>query len=214
MIRSALLVLIVFGLAILAASQTTPNSQPTGPALNVPGDTVVLAKLTTILDLQQCTPGEPVEAQTTHDVKAGKEVLLKKGSTLLGHVTSVELASPKQPDNMVGVIFDGVRSKKGSPQTIHLLIRALAPQSERPENSTVAGGRGIPGEFDHVIASGHDETEHGGIEPLTTSSIGVSGLPGLQLRILKTSGGKRVSILAWSKGEIRLKKETQLVVGE
>jgi hypothetical protein len=131
---------------------------------------------------------------------------------LLGHVTSVELASPKQPDNMVGVIFDGVRSKNGSPQTIHLLIRALAPQSERPENSTVAGGRGMPGEFDHVIASGHDEAEHGGIEPLTTSSIGVSGLPGLQLRILKTTGGKRVSILAWSEREIRLKKETQLVL--
>jgi hypothetical protein len=79
MIRSATLGLCVFALAILATGQTTPNPQTTGPVLSIPGDTVVLAKLTTILDMQQCTPGEPVEAQTTHDVKAGKEVLLKKG---------------------------------------------------------------------------------------------------------------------------------------
>lgn len=196
----------------LSAHSSRAQTAASNPVLNVPGDTIFLAKLTTNLDLQQCTPSEPVEAEVTHDVKQGKDTLLKKGSILLGHVVSVEVATPKQPDNKVGVVFDGVKIKNGSEQSLHLLIRALAPQSEAPASSTIASGRGMPGETDHVIASGHDQAETGGIEPLKTSSLGVFAIPGLTLGMRKISSGQQIVILSWSKGEIRLKKGTQLVM--
>jgi hypothetical protein len=198
----------------MARSVPRPRAQTPAakPALNLPGDTIFLAKLTTNLDLQQCIPGEPVEAEVTHDVKPGKDTLLKKGSILLGHVVLVEVATPKQPDNKVGVVFDGVKTKDGQQQSAHLLIRALAPQMEAPANSTIAGGRGMPGETDHVIASGHDQAETGGIEPLKTSSLGVFAIPGLTLGVRKTSSGQQIVILSWSKGEIRLKKGAQLLM--
>ena len=56
--------LVALCMAIAAAAQTPP---PT-----VPGDTVILAKLITALDLQQTTVGQQVEAQSYSRRKTGQ----------------------------------------------------------------------------------------------------------------------------------------------
>ena len=45
-----------------------------------------------------------------------------------------------------------------------------------------------------------------------TSSVGVSNLPGVELGLRKSSSGEQTTVLAWSKGDIKLKKESQLVM--
>jgi hypothetical protein len=182
------------------------------PVLNVPGDTTLLAKLNTNLDLSQSKTGDEVQAETTHDVKRGKDVLLRKGSILIGHVSFVEPASSKQPENSVGIVFDRAKPKGGSEQALRLIVRALAPQSEVPTNSTVAGGRGMPGETTQAGISGRDHGDAGSIEPLNTSSVGVSNLPGLELGLRKSANGEQTTVLAWAKGDIKLKKGSQLVM--
>lgn len=199
----------------LAAGQTPDAAKL--PASNIPGDMTVLAKLNTNLDLEKCTSGDAVEAEATRDVKQGKDVLLKKGSTLIGHVSFVEPASTKQPESMVGIVFDRVRPKNGAEQSLQLIVRALAPQVEVPSNSTVAGGRGMPGETTQAGISGRDRADTGGIEPLETSSVGVSNLPGLELGLRKSTTGQQTTVLAWTKGGVKLKKGSQLaflVVGQ
>jgi hypothetical protein len=203
--------------SVLSGAQTPANAQtPVAaslPTLNVPGDTAILAKLNTNLDLEQSKTGDEVQAETTHDVKQGKDVLLKKGSALIGHVAFVEPASSKQPENTVGIVFDRVKPKNGAEQSLHLIVRALAPQSEAPANSQIAGGRGMPGETDKAGVTGRDRAETGGVEALNTSSVGVLNLPGLELGIRKgAAGGQQTTILAWSKGDIKLKKGSQLVM--
>jgi hypothetical protein len=209
MIRNVILCLGVLLLAMIAAAQSA-NAQ-SAPALNVPGDTVILAKLTENLDLQQAAVGQQVEAQTTQDVKQGKDVLLKKGATLVGHVTSVEPATAGKSEAMVGIIFDSVKIKNGAAQTLHLLIRALAPEPDAPYNSTVAGGRGISGETDHVGVAGVDRADVSNGLVLNASSVGVAGIPGLQLEVRK-SNGQQTAILDMTKGDVKLKKGTQLVL--
>jgi hypothetical protein len=208
--RIATLTLGILLLWLPVRAQTPDAAKP--PVLHVPGDTTLLAKLNTNLDLSRSKTGDEVQAETTHDVKRGKDLLLKKGSTLVGHISFVEPASSKQPGNSIGIVFDRVKPKGGAEQTLHLIVRALAPQSEVPGNTTVAGGRGMPGETTQAGVSGADHADAGGIEPLNTSSVGVSHLPGLELGLRKSPSGEQTTVLAWSKGDIKLKKDSQLVM--
>lgn len=208
-IVSSLLAVLLIG--SFAPAQTSSNSQSSASALNVPGDTIILAKLATNLDLQQAAVGQQVEAQTTQDVKQGKDVLLKKGATLIGHVTSVETAIAGKSEAMVGVIFDSVKAKSGQPQTLHLLIRALAPEPNAPYSGMVQGGRGMPGETEHAGIAGVDRADISNGVVLNESSVGVAGIPGLQLEIRK-SNGQQTAILQMTKGDVKLKKGTQLAL--
>jgi hypothetical protein len=200
MIRIATSLLGVLLLALPSGGRTPSNSQArdaaTLPALNLPADTTLLAKLNTDLDLGQSKVVDEVQAQTTEDVKEGKEVLLKKGSIIVGHISFVEPAAPKQLDNMVGIQFDRVMPKNGPEQSLHVIVRALAPHVQPAANARP----GIP----HVQAVS--------IDPLSTSSVGVSNIPGLRLGVRRTTGGQQTTVLAWTKGDIKLKKESQLLM--
>ena len=70
----------------------------------------------------------------------------------------------------------------------------------------------MPGATDKAGVSGRDTAETGGIEPLTTSSVGVSNLPGLELGVRKSTSGQQTTVLAWTKGDVKLKKGAQLVM--
>jgi len=208
--RIAILVLGIL-LVWLPTRAQTPDAAKL-PASNVPGDTALLAKLNTNLELSQSKTGDEVQAETTRDVKQGKDTLLKKGSTLIGHVAFVEPASAKQAENSIGIVFDRVKPKNGPEQSLHLIVRALAPESEVPGSTQIAGGRGMPGETTQAGISGRDQADRGGVEPLTTSSVGVSNLPGLSLGLRKSAGGEQTTVLAWGKGDIKLKKGSQVVM--
>ena len=210
MMRIAILILGIL-LVWLPTGAQAPDAAKL-PVLNVPGDTTLLAKLNTNLDLSQSKTGDEVQAETMRDVKQGKDTLLKKGSTLIGHVSFVEPASAKQAENSVGIVFDRVRPKNGSEQSLHLIMRALAPEPDVAVNSQMAGGRGMPGETTQAGMSGRDQADRGGVEPLNTSSVGVSNMPGLSLGLRKLASGEQTTVLAWGKGDIKLKKGSQVVM--
>lgn len=110
-----------------------------------------------------------------------------------------------------------MKTKGGPTQTLHFVIRPLAPESEAPANSTIAGRRGVPGEDTDAAMGGGDHAEQGGMPRLNASSQGVAGIANLELSIRKSTTGQQMSILSWTKGDVRLKKSTQialLVVGQ
>jgi hypothetical protein len=206
----SLLVSLTLGHVALSNAQT-PAVAPVG-ALALPRETAILAKLATNLEPQRCKPGDSVEAQTTEDIKQGKEVLLKKESVLLGHVSVVEPPSATQLETMVGIIFDGVKTKKGPGQSVHLLIRALAPEAEGPENSTLSEGRGMPGATTAATVPGKVSAAGTAGGRLTALSIGVSGFPGVRLENRKEANGQVMTIIAISEPGVKFKKGTQLVL--
>lgn len=184
-------------LSLSSERQAPPSSDAAKlPALDVPGNTVVLAKLTTNLDLGQSKPGGEVEAETTDDVSQGKTVVLKKGSIVIGHISFVEPVLSGRPDNVVGIQFDQVKAKNGGEHALHMIVRALAPQALPATNPT----QRVP----HPQAIS--------IEPLSESSVGVSGVPGLRLGVRRSSTGQQTTVLAWTKGDVKLKKGAQLVM--
>jgi len=159
-------------------------------------DTVLFAELTADLNLQQSKPGEEIQTEFTQDVTQGKAIVLGKGAIVVGHVAFFEPRALGQPDNMVGIQFDRVKPKNGPEQSLPIIVRALAPHA-RPTSNAYPG---IPHPAD------------AGIGQLNESSIGVSNLPGLRLGLRKSGTGQQTTVLAWSKGDIRVRKGSQLVM--
>src|SRR5260370_21123668 len=173
-----------------------------------------MAKLSSNLSLRQCQPDDAVEAEAKQDLKRGKEVVLKKGSSLLGHVKAVQMPTAEKPEMVVGIVFDGVKMQKTGQQfSLHLIIQALAPEANVDTNNSLADatGTGVQSATRHATVSGHASTVTGDVNPLTTESKGICDLSGLRLGDQITQTG-RVTVLAFSHGDIRLKKGTQLVM--
>src|ERR1700728_3886021 len=93
LIIAALLVLIVSGRPQAAApARSYGTGQPTAPVMNLPNNASVVGKLPTNLEAEQAKAGDPVDVQLSEDIKSGHDVLVKKGSILNGHITSVQVS--------------------------------------------------------------------------------------------------------------------------
>jgi hypothetical protein len=226
MARYAALVLAVLALAASTSAQTTPANQSNAPVqantpeaaaaepLSVSVDTVFLAKLVRNLDPHQTKPGDPVEAEAKQDIKQGKQVLLKKGSSLLGHVKTVQMPTVEKQEMAVGIVFDGViMQKTGQQMSLHLIVQALAPEANVETNNSLADatGTGVESATRHASVSGHASTVTGDVNPLTIESKGIYDLSGVRLGDQISQTG-HITVLAFSRGDIRLKKGTQLVM--
>lgn len=193
------------------AQGSTASTAAIGSA-NLATGTAFLAKLSTDLTASTCKPGDLLEAEAKQDVKNGKQVVLKKGSKLVGRVTAVQLATAEKPENKVGISFDTVRmSKTGQQFSLHLIIQALAPQADITNHSTLADGRGMDAAANNAAVSGHASTLRGSVNELTAASTGIFDLVGIRLGE-EVSGTTHTTILASSAGYFHLKKGMQLVL--
>jgi hypothetical protein len=190
-----------------------PQATPAFDALKLPAATAFLAKLSTNLDGRQCKPGDPVEAEVKQDIKQGHDVMLKKGSVLLGHVAGVKAPTSSTPQINVAIAFDSVRMKDGKRFSLNLLIQALAPEADLERSSSLAdfAGGGMTNAERDATVSGHNNTVRGNIKQLTPSSTGVYDLQGLALGE-QTTNGTHYSTLTSSTADFRLKKGAQLVM--
>jgi hypothetical protein len=185
------------GIAPTTSAQEAPSAQPAPKALNLPADTMILARLVAPIDLSQSKPGDNVEAEVLHDVKAGHDKL-ERGAHVIGEV--VKLAGPDANGMYaVWITFDKVAAKHGDQLSLNMNLQAISAP-ETGDNADGVTAMGIP------VNQGGTEGPHG---ELTAKSSGVIRLPGLSL----TNGvanGKPQTVLA-SKDKIRLVKGTQVV---
>jgi hypothetical protein len=190
------------------ATQAGASPQATTPprSIAIPSGTSVLGKLLTNLDAAQAKAGDPVDVQISEDVKSGHDVLVKKGSTLNGQVTSVQQGSKCE----VGILFDRVTLKNGDQFNLNVSIQALAPDTDVRSDSLMTG-RGMEQNTADATVTGHSESVPGGGKVLDRKSIGVYGMPNVSLAI-ETDNGERVSLVTSTSGNVRLKKNTQLVL--
>ena len=207
--------LLVFtGIRDSLAGQTSAPAQatPALDALKLPNGTAFLARLSTNLDGRQCKPGDPVEAEVKQDIKQGHDVMLKKGSALLGRVAGVQAPTSGAPQLNVAIAFDSVRMKDGKRLSLNLVIQALAPEADLDTSGSLSDftGGGMTNAERTATVSGNNSTVRGSIRQLTPSSKGVYDLQGLTLGD-QTTNGARYTILT-SSTAFHLKKGAQLVV--
>lgn len=94
-----------------SAGNTTSVSKQ-GRQLDLQSGTQMAAQLENTLDARHAKAGDRVVLKTTQTVKQDGEVVVPKGSRLIGHVTDVQRRTKSDNQSVIGIAFD--RLQKGS----------------------------------------------------------------------------------------------------
>jgi hypothetical protein len=113
------------------------------------------ATLTKPVDARTAKPGDEVLATANEDVKSDGRVIVKKGSKLVGHVTTARPLDRAQgsgsgaADSQLGIVFDRAVLKDGREVPLNASIQALAAA----ESSASTGMNDVGGGFGNAAGS-------------------------------------------------------------
>jgi hypothetical protein len=251
MIRTGLAILAGTVMAACAAAQAqsnppaTPPTQP-APAPNatnnvaIPNGPAVTAELNGSVDSKKVKVGDKVEAHTTEALKNGNDVIVPKGTKLIGHVTQATARSKGDSDSSLAIQFDTAQPKKE--QEIPLTVTILAVAA--PEQVNMGGG-GAPGPDSSPTAgtatgsqsspmgasrppapnssaspapSGADTTgsgatsQPGAAGTLPANSRGIYGLKDLKLMLPPAKSGPPTTVITSTGKDVRLDSGTRLLL--
>ena len=153
------------------------------------------------VDAHKNKAGDKVIARTTENVKSEGNVVIPRGSRIVGRVSEAKARSTEEPQSVLGIIFDQAVLKGGREIPLALTIQAIAP--ERPETSDpsdmprmgaataggLSGGRpsgpmsdpnaGVPGRVESpnsVYVPDGQLTSQGGLTPSCHGVLGIDDL--------------------------------------
>ena len=116
--------------SLLAAALITGFAQPSAQSQEshpLPAGTTIAAMLDKPVDARKSKVGDEVLAQTTEPVKEDGQIIIPKGSKILGHVTEAKVRSNDDPNSVLGIAFERAVLKKGDELPLKLTIQAVAP---------------------------------------------------------------------------------------
>ncbi len=91
------------------ASNTTSASKQ-GRQVNLQSGTQLNAQLENTLDARHAKTGDRVVMKTTQAIKQDGQVVVPKGSRLLGHVTDVQQQTKSDNESVIGISFDRLQN--------------------------------------------------------------------------------------------------------
>ena len=150
-----------------AQSVANANAQAAAganPSVSLSSETTLDAELTKAVDARKAKPGDQVTARLRKDVRQDSQILLHRGTKLIGHVTRAQAKANGQANSQLGIIFDRAELKDGQGMDLHAAIQALAPPTygvydqsgmsdmgaspsagENRSGATPGAGGGVPG---------------------------------------------------------------------
>lgn len=247
MIRTGLAVFAgaIMAACALAQSQTNPQTPPNAAgqtATNtppIPNGPSVTAELNGSVDSKKAKVGDKVEARTTEALKNGNDVMLPKGTKLIGHVTQATARAKGDSDSSLAIQFDKAEPKKEAEILLSVMILAVAPAAP----NTYPGGSPSPGTADNPLAGtnagnqtspmagSRQPNPNAGNYPTTSESSapdsstgpgvagnlppnsrGVYGLKDLKLMMNKPENGPATTVLTSAGKDVHLDSGTRLLL--
>jgi hypothetical protein len=228
----------ILGAAILAGFARTPAHAQVGESTPLSAGSTIPAMLEKGVDARKNKVGDEVTAKTTVNVKAGGQIVVPRGSKIVGHVTEAKARTKEEAESAVGIAFDHAVLKDGREITLALEIQAIAPAesanpSDLTETPTMATGpaggappipgpgapmgpradpnAGTPG---RASSTNSAYGAPSGLSPtggLTPSCHGVLGIDGLELspETASPTGG---SVIISQRRNVHLDGRTQLML--
>ena len=235
--------------AALSLAQTSPEPQNSLSAAQnpsaqsataVPPGTIIPAELAKSLDAKKAKPGSEVVAKTTQDLTANGQVIIPRGSKIIGHVTEAQARSKEQEQSTLGIAFDRIEKKGGGQMSLAAAIQAVAPPQRSaapagnepmnenpgmaaPGNSPGnmgAGGMGRPAGAPGATPPGYPQgttapsaggSSSGGVAALPPNSHGVIGIEGLTLNSGE-GNAKQGTLITSANRNVHLDNGTQLIL--
>jgi len=107
----------------------------------------VQAELTKPVDVRKNKIGDEVVAKTTHDVKSEGNVILPKGTKVVGKITQAQARAKGQEESQLGIAFDHAILKDGTQVPVAFTIQAIgsshrAASAAMGDDSMAMGNRG------------------------------------------------------------------------
>lgn len=171
----------IFGLGLtiqawLCAAPANAQEEPTGATL--PSGTTINAELKNSLDSKKLKTGDPVKLKTTEACSANGQILLPKGTQLLGHVTQATVKGNGQNESSLGIALDKAILKNGEEFPLRAIIQAMASAdlgAPAPANTMPNSPMGSVG--GSVGMGGARPGMNGGGNPTTYPAPNPSGQP-------------------------------------
>ena len=210
-------VLSVLGLAILMGFAQTPARAQVAESVQLSAGSTIPAMFEKGVDARKNKVGDEVMVKTTENVRSGGQVVIPRGSQIVGHVTLVKTKTSGESQSVVGIGFDHAVLKDGRQIPLTLDIRAIAPEPGRPVGPSdvpsiaplSAGGASLTpsaGNIDAAAGPGLSPTGE-----LTPSSQGVLGIDGLALRP-ETENPAEGSVIISQRRNVHLDGRTQIML--
>ena len=114
------------GAQATSSTATSASAQAGQNSANVASGTTMNAQLTRPVDAKKNRPGDSVTAKTTENVKSDGQVVIPKGSRLVGHVTQAKARAKGESESALGIVFDKAILKNGQEVPLNAGIQALA----------------------------------------------------------------------------------------
>ena len=131
------------------SSSASASASRSGASANVANGSTMKAELTRPVDAKKNKVGDTVMARTTEDVKSDGQVVIPRGSKLIGHVTQAQAKAKGESESSLGIVFDRAISKNGGHEVpLHAVIQALASGQTQASAAmegmdTMASGSGM-----------------------------------------------------------------------
>ena len=147
-----------------ASAGTSASTNDTG---SVAAGTALNAELSQSVDSKKAKAGDPITARTTEAIKRDGQVVIPKGTKLIGHVTRASAKSKGDADSALAVQFDRAILKDGREMPLQATVQALAaeprvaavgPEDLQPAGNIEGGAAGAGSAGNRGVVGGVGST--------------------------------------------------------
>jgi hypothetical protein len=239
--RGALISLVTAILAAMALAQSPAPSQTASSATKSSLGQIAtggpfVAELAKSVDAKKAKAGDKIEARVTMDVLSHGEIVIPRGTKIIGHVTDARARTKQVPESRVEIAFDGLVLKNGDEIPLKARIQAVgAPmQISAPAISDLGGqgqGQGVhdapgpneiksisrtatPGSIRPAYSAGGAEepTDSGGSHRNLAQSLGPTSQGVVRMKGITLNNTAQGSAISSTSKNVHLSSETQLVL--
>lgn len=170
--------------------QAQSNSQAQRQDNTLAVGRVIYAELAQTIDVKKVKVGEPILAKATLAVLSHGKILIADGARISGHITQAKARSKKDPESLLGIVFDRAELPDGKELPLALTVQAvgIGSLSRSPGGLDDDGPLTGPPGFPDLSARHSNPGESSQLKPkvmtspaLDLGSKGVVGLDGLDL---------------------------------
>jgi len=148
------------------------NEQQNG--MRFPAGTMIPAELQKTVDAHKVKSGDKVEALVPADLQSNSgQVIIPKGTKVVGHVTEVKQKSKEDPGSTLGIVFEKLAMKDGKEVPFDAEIQAV--RKNTPQNELAAAGNGSSGNENSGMPAGGNSGGGSGARNGNMGSGGASG---------------------------------------
>lgn len=131
-----------FAFSLRAAVQSQSSSAE--KASSLPNGTNLQVELTKSLDAKNAKPGEEVTARLMQDVKSNGNVVLPKGSKVIGHVAEAQPRDKQHTESRLALVFDKAVAKGGQEMKLTTALAAVALPVQSPPSAASNDNLSVP----------------------------------------------------------------------